>query len=54
MEEENEKMTEREFQCYRGWEVPPILRLVWTILIIWALAYFFMNVIPDLKSWIKK
>lgn len=45
---------EKDFLAYKGNNIPRIIRLVWTIVIVFTLWYLAVNAWPDLKVWLDK
>ncbi len=45
---------EKDFLQYKGNQVPRILRLVWTALIVFIAWYLAVNAWPDLRAWVEK
>lgn len=45
---------EKDFLQYTGNKIPRIIRLFWTIFMLFALYYIVDNLVPDLKTWIHK
>jgi hypothetical protein len=54
MSEMEEKKVEADFYKYQGWKIPRVIRLVWTVLILWGVYYFIKYAIPDLQMWLDK
>lgn len=38
---------------YKGNNIPFVIKLVWIILISWAVYYLFSYSLPDIKNWLK-
>ncbi len=45
---------EKDFLAYKGNNVPRIIRLVWTAILIFMVWYLAANAWPDLKLWLEK
>jgi hypothetical protein len=62
LDSEKQKLKEVDYLVYRGNAVPKIIRLVWTILVIFLAYYLFFdwdsvsqtNFVKDLSSWMSK
>lgn len=48
-----EHKRETDYLEYRGSEVPKVIRLAWTVFILFGLYYLAVNLVPDLKHWMK-
>jgi len=46
--------SEKDFLVYSGNKVPRVLRLVWTVLILFCVFYLVAYAVPDLKAWLEK
>ena len=46
--------SEKDFLRYEGSKVPRIIRLAWTIFIVFALLYSARFLTPDLLNWLRK
>ena len=44
--------TEKDFLKYTGNKVPRVIRLAWTVLIVFVAMYVIAYALPDLKEWI--
>jgi len=46
--------SEKDFLVYSGNKVPRVIRLAWTVLILFCLFYMIAYALPDLKLWLDK
>lgn len=44
--------SEKDFLQYRGNKVPRVIRLAWTVFILFCAAYVAVYAWPDLKEWL--
>lgn len=51
---EEEKLQEKDFLAYTGNTIPRVIRLVWTLVIVFGLYYCIKFVWPDLVQWIQR
>lgn len=51
----NQNKVEKEVDLlkYEGNHVPRVLRLAWTVLILFSIAYLIKYMVPDLRYWMK-
>jgi len=62
LDSEKQKLKEVDYLVYRGNAVPKIIRLLWTVLVIFLAYYLFFewdsvsqtNFVKDLNSWMSK
>lgn len=52
--ENNPQSSEKDFLIYRGNNVPRVIRLAWTILVLFCLYYLGSYMWPDLMTWMAK
>lgn len=37
---------------YKGNKIPLVIKIVWTVLIIWVVSYLIAYALPDIKAWL--
>lgn len=53
MSEGRQELKETDHLKYKGNEVPRLVRLWWTVVIIFSVVYLVKYMLPDLSEWIK-
>lgn len=51
---DDNNLKERDFHRYRGWQVPFVIKVAWTLLLAWIVIYFTSFVLPNLKAWLNR
>lgn len=45
---------EKDFLTYTGNKIPRVIRMVWTLLLVFCGVYVVLYLLPDLSQWIKR
>jgi hypothetical protein len=51
---ENKKLKESDFHKGEGHNIPFFIKLVWLLLISWAIYYLVVYSLPDLRVWLAR